>query len=165
MQSDRRHAIYSRDGSTLVSFSRKRRGKATPSVLAWRGRPDFAEFCAILLASLRADCAKPSQSHVQAVTHFLARLKIRNAFGVDFDGRARARIAAGAAVPCASRKRAEATEFDATATSELFHDLIEEAPDDVFNIAQREARVFLGKDGNEFGSNQGSSPLARSRNW
>jgi hypothetical protein len=65
-------------------------------------------------------------AQVEPLAHFLARLEIGDALGVDVDRLAGARVAALAGVALAGRKGAEAAQLDAAALLKLVDDRVEE---------------------------------------
>jgi len=107
----------------------------------------------------RPDCPALA-SDVESIAHFFAGLEIRHAFGINRDGVTRSRIPSSATATGTRRKRSEAAQLDATASSKLSNDFVEKARHNVFNVADGKTGIFGGQFIHEFGSYHGFSSLS-----
>ena len=88
---------------------------------------------------------------IQTFAHFLARLEIGHALGVDRDRFAGPRIAADARIALAGRKSAKAAKLDTAAMRQLFGDGIENGADNALDLTLREVGKVAAKLLHEFG--------------
>src|SRR5690606_887339 len=103
-----------------------------------------------------------SALRIQALAKLLAGLEERRLLGLDLNGLAGSRIAAGAGLAVLDRERAEAPQFDPVAARERLGDLVEDRRDDPLHVALIEMWISLGQPGDQFGlCHSGASPIAR----
>src|SRR5690606_28902689 len=76
-----------------------------------------------------------SALRIQALAKLLAGLEERRLLGLDLNGLAGSRIAAGAGLAVLDRERAEAPQFDPVAARERLGDLVEDRRDDPLHVA------------------------------
>jgi hypothetical protein len=102
-------------------------------------------------------------AQVQPLAHFLARLEIGHALGVDVDRFAGARVAPDAGIALARRESAEAAQLDPAALGQLVGDRIEDRADHIFDLTLGEVGKVAAQFLHQLGTDHDGPRVKNSR--